>query len=281
MTEEIIEKEEVLIEEDQAVTAEDIAVQGGWKPEDDWEGSEGEWIDARTFNMRGELMDRIKSQTSQLRGQERKITRLEGSMEQLADHNRKMDEVAYKKALNELKGLKRDALDMADHDQVMEIDDRIDDLKTIQKGADTAPQQEGQEVNPEVAEWIESNSWYKDDVTLRGAADALTMEMVQAFPELRGNPSAVLDKVAKRLKDEFPAKFGIKKRSAPKGVAEPGQADTTARSRGTVKKFTAKHLNEVQMKFGRDFVRDGVMKDLNEYASQLAELGDLDVQRGA
>lgn len=284
MTEEIIENVEELdteeIQED--ITPEELkAIEGGWRPQEEWEGEDNEWIDARTFNMRGELMDRIKSQTSQLRGQDRKIQKLETTMERLAEHNRKMDEVAYNKALKELKGLKRDALDMADHDQVVEIDEQINELKSLQK-TEEVQVDDSNNINPEVAEWVSQNEWYSKDVTLRGAADALAIEIVQAFPELRGRPSEVLSKVTDRLKTEFPTKFGkTTRRGTTQSVAEPGQGDTASRTKGSAKKYTSKHLNETQLEYGRNFVQDGIMKDLNEYAAQLAEIGELDSQKGA
>ena len=280
MTEEVIVDENL---EESTLTSDQLkATDSGWRPKEEWEGDQDEWIDARTFNMRGELMDRIKSQTSQLRGQDRKIQKLEGTMGKLAEHNKKMDEVAFKKALNELKGLKRDALDMANHDEVVEIDDQINDLKELQKEAAQQPQEAPEEnVNPDVAAWIDQNEWYKSDTTLRGAADALTMEIVKAYPELRGNPSEVLEKVSLRLKEEFPQKFGKQTRTRTQTVAEPGQADISNRSKGSSKKYSSRHLNETQMDIGKTFVQDGIMKDLNEYASQLAELNELDAQKGA
>lgn len=276
--------EETIVEDQKTQTPEEAkATDGGWTPQEEWEGESDEWIDARTFNMRGELMDRIKSQTSQLRGQDRKINKLETNMERLADHNRKMDEVAFKKALNELKGMKRDALDIADHDQVVEIDEQINDLKTLQNQPPETVEttDETGTVNPEVEAWVAKNEWYSKDTTLRGAADALTMEIVQTYPELRGKPTEVLEKVTARLKEEFPSKFGKTRRGTPQSVAEAGQADTSSRSKSGVKKYTSRHLNETQMEYGRNFVRDGVMKDLNEYTAQLAELGELDAQKGA
>lgn len=282
MTEEIIKDDTIVDDQDTLTPEEAKATDGGWRPQEEWEGEADEWINARTFNKNGEFMDRIKSQTSQLRGQDKKINKLETNMERLADHNRKMDEVAFKKALTELKGLKRDALDIADHDQVVEIDDQINDLKSTQSQPDTdTTQAQAPVMNPEVEAWVASNEWYSTDTTLRGAADALTQEIVQTYPELRGQPTQVLEKVTARLKEEFPHKFGKTRRGTPQSVAEAGQADTSNRSKGASKKFTSKHLNEIQMEYGRNFVRDGVMKDLNEYAGQLAELGELDSQKGA
>ncbi len=282
MTEEIITEKHVE-EVTELNTEESKAAESGWRPEGEWTGESESWIDARTFNMRGELLDRIKSQTSQLRGQDKKISKLETGLEKLAEHNRSMDEIAFKKALHELKGLKKDALDVADHDQVVEIDDQISELKATQK--DSGPQSQVVEdthgINPEVTQWIEKNDWYKTDITMRGAADALTMEIVQTYPELKGNPSAVLEKVSNRLKEEFPNKFGKTRRTTTQSVAEPSDADTSTRTKGSGKKYGAKSLNEMQLQIGRTFVEAGAMKNLNEYAEQLAEIGELDAQKGA
>lgn len=282
MTEEIIKEELETLEIDDKLSAEDELASGnGWKPEDNYEGSPGTWIDSRTFNMRGELLERIKSQTSQLRGQDRKISNLEDGLKNLSEHNKKMDDIAFKRALEELKSLKVDALDLQDHQQVTEIDDKIADLKTSQVEPE-ATKPDTESLNPEVESWINTNSWYKDDVILRGAADALTMEVVHNNPELRGSPTAVLEKVTKMIQKEFPEKFGkLPRKKTLQSVSEPGQADETLRSKGASKKYTSKHLNEVQMAMGKTFVEAGAMKNLTEYAAQLAEIGELDAQKGA
>ncbi len=186
MTEEIIE-EEIKNPEDAPPADESKASESGWRPEDEWEGAPEEWIDARTFNMRGELMDRIKSQTSQLRGQDKKIQRLEDGLQGLADHNKHMDEIAFKRAIDELKSLKKDALEYSDHEQVVEIDEKMSDLKRAQETKAQEPTISGPEsgVNPEVVQWIEKNDWYTKDVTLRGAADALAVEIVQSYPDYK------------------------------------------------------------------------------------------------
>lgn len=282
MTEEIIKEELETLDDDNKMSAEDeIATGNGWKPEEDYEGSEGTWIDSRTFNMRGELLERIKSQTSQLRGQDRKISSLEDGLKNLSEHNKKMDDVAFKRALSELKSLKVDALDVQDHQQVAEIDDKIDDLKISHKEPESAPVSESK-VNPEVEQWISENTWYRDDLALRGAADALTLETIQSRPELKNNPTEVLGLVTKMMEKQFPEKFNkTTRKRTTQSVSEPGQGDESTRSKGGSKKFSSKHLNEVQMAMGKTFVQAGAMKNLTEYAAQLAEIGELDVQKGA
>lgn len=282
MTEEIIKEELETLEDDNTMSAEDeLATNNGWKPEDNYEGNAGTWIDSRTFNMRGELLERIKSQTSQIRGQDRKINNLEEGLKNLSEHNKKMDDIAFKKALQELKSLKVDALDHQDYQQVTELDDQITDLKTSHSEVE-APPAESPKLNVEVEAWIADNSWYRDDAALRGAADALTLETVQNHPELKANPKEVLDLVTKTMQKEFPEKFGkTSRKRTTQSVSEPGQADETSRNKGAAKKYTSKHLNEVQLAMGKTFVEAGAMKNLTEYAAQLAEIGELDAQKGA
>ena len=114
-----------------------------------------------------------------------------------------------------------------------------------------------------------------------GAADALAMDIVQTYPELKGNPAEVLNKVLSRLKTEFPAKFKDSRKSTAQSVAEPGDADTSTKTKGSSKKYTSRQLNAIQIEMGKTFVQAGAMKNLNEYAEQLAEIGELDAQKGA
>jgi len=277
MTEEV----EIIEGEDTLTTEESKATESGWRPEDQWEGEQDQWIDAKTFNMRGELLDRIKSQTSQLRGQDKKIEKLEAGMSQLAEHNKKMDEIAYEEALRDLKNLKKDAMELEDYDQVTEIDDKISDLKVSQTVNTANSQNQPQtapEVSQEVNQWLTENPWYNTDTALRYATDGIARDILQSYPELKNSPRQVLEKVTSRIKEEFPTKFA-KRRNSPQGVSEPGEGKAKAAS--SSKKYSARNLNSTQLEFGRTFVETGAMKSLDEYAGQLAKMGELDIQKGA
>lgn len=264
-------------EEEIANPAESLAAEGGWKPEDQWEGEPDQWIDAKTFNMRGELLDRIKSQTSQLKGQDKKIEKLESGLGQLAEHNKRMDEIAYEKALDDLKLLKTDAFEMSDFKQVTEIDDKISDLKDNQREVEE-PIAQAAGTNPEVLAWIAENTWYETDATMRYATDGITRDIVQAYPELKNSPKLILEKVSSKVREEFPHKFN-KRRSTTQSVSEGGDAQT--KSKGSKQKYRNSHLNEMQREFGKTFVESGAFKTLDEYTAQLAEMGELDIQKGA
>jgi archaellum component FlaC len=260
------------------------AYDSGWRPQEEWvaEGKDAEdWVTAKEFNRVGEMMDRIKSQTSQIRGQDKKINKLESTLEELAEHHKKVQEVEYKKAMEDLKTMKKDALAAYDHDQVVEIDEKISELRDVDPNKtpkqETYSAPESGDLHPEVEAWIDSNSWYTQDVVLRGAAEALADNLVKENPSYKDTPGELLNKVTETLQQEFPSKFG-KPASKRQTVSEPG--DGAVRSSVRPKKYSARQLNDEQAKVGKRFMASGAVKSLDEYAQQLADIGGLDSQLG-
>lgn len=261
------------------------AYDGGWRPEETWvaDGKDADdWVTAKEFNRVGEMMERIKSQTSQLRGQDKKISKLEGTLEELSQHHKDVQKVEYKKAMEDLKSMKKEALASYDHDQVVEIDEQISELRDVDPNKkpvqETYSAPESGDMHPEVEAWIDSNSWYTEDVMLRGAAEALADSLVKETPSYKDTPGKLLKKVTETLEKEFPTKFGKTASTPRQTVSEPGEGST--RSSVRPKKYTSRQLNDEQIKVGKRFVSTGAIKDLNEYAQQLAEIGGLDSQLG-
>ncbi len=259
-------------------THEDHARQQGWRPKEEWEGNPEDWVDAKTFNQRGEYMERIKSQSSLIKKLEKRLSKQESTLEELAEHHRRVSEIEYKKALEQLKGLKKEALDLGDHEKVVEIDDKIQDLKDT-KPQEKAPTTNDSSMHPDVEAWIDENPWYEEDLALQGAAEALVKAEVARNPSASKDIRATLDKVTAKLKEDFPNKFGIKQRSRTSTVTEPGSSDQTL-SRTSSNKYTAKHLNDFQKQVAKRFIQAGAIKSMDEYAKQLADIGELDAQRG-
>lgn len=271
----IVAEENEGISLSQQPTGEDVARQQGWKPQEEWEGNPEDWVDAKTFNQRGEYMERIKSQSSLIKKLEKKLSTVESTMNTLAEHHRKVKETERARALDELKAMKVDALDMGDHSKVAEIDDQILDIKQAAK--DEVAKEPT--IHPALESWIEENPWYKTDAILRGAAEGLAKDLVDKDPSLQGNVEEILSRVTDTLKEEFPNKFGRKQvRSA---VLEGSNGDGVSQARTPTAKYTARHLNVEQRRIAERFVRQGAVKSLEEYARQLADIGELDAQKGA
>jgi hypothetical protein len=244
---------------------EDVARESGWKPLEEWDGDPEDWVDAKEFNRRGEYMDRMKHQSSLIKKLEKKLSKQGQTLSELAAHHQKVKETEYKRALEELKLQKKEALEYMDHDRVIDIDDRIDDLKRVKESEKTTTVPEG--TPPEVQEWIEDNPWYEEDVLLQGAAEALIKKEVSKNPEIE-DLRGLLDKVTDRLKQEFPNKFGRKTRQTMP-VAEPGNNEPSKTSKAS--KYSARNLNELELRVAKKFVALGAVKSVEEYAKQLAE----------
>lgn len=245
----------------------------GWKPKEEWDGSPEDWIDAKEFNQRGEYMDRIKTQSSLIKKLEKKLDSHEMTIKELAEHHKKVAEIEYTKALNDLKALKIDALNVGDHEQVVKIDDKLQDLKATKP---VAPKEAKEELHPDVVEWIDDNPWYNEDALLRGAAEGLVQDMIKKNPSLQGQVKEVLDRVTTKLKEEFPTKFGIKTKM--KIVESSGTETGELKQSNSAPKYTARHLNSEQKEVAKRFVTAGAFKNMDEYAAELAKIGGLDAQ---
>jgi hypothetical protein len=260
--------------------AEEKARAQGWRPIEEWEGGEDTWVDFKEFNHRGELLDRIKSQTSKIKAQDSKIDELGKAMQTLGEHNQRIAEMEYKKALSELRDQRTVAMSEQDFDMLQDIEDQIEELKEL----DPKKQPVSPSINlsskgsppPELDRWMEDNTWYRQDPAMRGAADQLAIEYVKANPSARGNPQVVLDHITSEIKKRFSADFSNKQTKPRSAVSE---SQGTSRSSSKATRYTSKHLNETQAKMAKTFVDSGALKSVQEYVNQLADLGDLEAQQ--
>ena len=275
-------KEEVNLEEEgknvegnEYTATEEKAMSSGWRPEDEWTGDTDDWVDAKTFNRNGEFMSRIQQQSKELNSNRTEMESLKAGMKELGEHNKKIAEQEFKKAMKALKQEKVVALEEEDHSAVVEIEDKIDDLKETKREIETAAKAEEHPINQDVApnpvfvEWAGTNNWYQTDVVMRGAADAIGMEYADAH---QGAPiDEVLQFVTKRMTEEFPSKFGNARKSAPSNVTETSSTGKRAKKN----KYTEKDLTSEQREFANMFVNTGAFENVQEYVDSLVKSGDL------
>jgi len=277
MSEENLEALEEVVEpveneEIEYTPAEEKAMSSGWRPEEEWNGDEDDWIDAKTFNRNGEFMSRIQHQSKELTSLREESETLKKGMKELGEHNKKIAEQEFKKAMSALKREKVLALEEEDHVSVVDIDERMDDLKDTKKDMDTAETlekpPENVAPNPVFVDWSTTNTWYGKDSILRGAADAVGMEYADKNP---GAPiEDVLAYVTKTIKDEFPNKFGNIKRDNPSSVTEKSGTRKTKKN-----KYTPKDLTAEQKQFAKMFVDTGAFDNEQEYVDSLVKSGEL------
>jgi len=122
------------------------AISMGWRPKEQFEGDEEEFIDAKEFVRRQPLFDRIENQNKKLKN----VTQ---ALEALKGHYTRVEEAAVQKAINQLKAQRKSALADGDGDTFELIDDEI-------KKAETQLQQIEQVKNqPIVEETVVHPEW--------------------------------------------------------------------------------------------------------------------------
>jgi len=229
----------------------------GWVPKEEWSGDPHKWVPAEEFIRRGELFEKIDSLKSQL-------FHLKKDFNVLAEHHKKVAETEYAKALQELKQQRAQAAKEGDTEAVVEISEKIEDLKE-----NTPKPQINPPTQPEFEDWVSSNKWYQEDADLNTMANALGMSYSQK------NPNAplkdILDHVTKQIKKIHPEKFGMSK------VNAPAVESATPLGRPTKKGFTEADLDPTEKEIMETLVNRGVFgtdkaKARQKYMEELAKV---------
>lgn len=228
------------------------ALEQGWKPLDQWEGDPADWRDAKSFLDRGELLNRIS-------GQSKEIKELRKAMREMTEHNRKLAEVEYQRALSDLKQQKLEALENNEAARVVDLDEQIDSTKEKLAAAKAEGERRVAEAtdgpHPAMQAWIERNSWYAQNNKMRAYADAAGLEYAQQNPGVP--PDAVLKYVENEVKKEFPHKFSNMKREMPSAVEGASTRTASARRTGSDKDDVT--LSDDERRVMERLVRDGHM----------------------
>jgi hypothetical protein len=254
VVEQVVEQvEEKAPEAPQLSEVEQRALEQGWMPKEKWVEAgkpEEEHRSAKEFIDRTDLYKRIEHLN-------RDNKELRKAVTDLMDHNRRMDKVAYDRALESLKGAKKQALEDGDADRVIEIDDQLIDLKQAQKNAPAA-QPEAPGMPPEFQSWVSRNKWYDTDTELRSDADAAGLAYKRN--NIHASPQEVLDYVEKFIRKANPDRFP--KKVVPPSPEAGDRAANKPAPRGDVS------LNEDETRAMKRFARLGVMTE-TEYKAQI------------
>ena len=212
----------------------------GWVAQDEFRGSESDWVDAETFVRRGkEIMPILRKNNEKLLkelGEARKIAEeARESAKEFREYQKQQFEKKTKDLegqLEQLKQAKRDAITQGDGDRAIAIDDAMDDLKEQRLEAKEdlkAAEEKAKEVpqitqDPILNTWMEKNDWFGKDSRMTGVANGLGVSLRQENPNLNGQ--AFLDKLDSELQEMFPEKFGKKRtpnpmEGSPNGTARP------------------------------------------------------------
>lgn len=191
----------------------------GWRPLEDWDGNPDDWVDAKTFNQRGDKIASIA--VSRAKRQQSRIDMLESQLVQVSDKYAQINarERAQAKAtadvleqrIKQLEAQKEDALNASDAVAAMRIDKQITEVTERKDAADevvaaTTPTTKGaggDALPPEAVAWQTKNNWWGIDGEATIYADGMGK-----FYKRNINPNAtvaeMLEYVDKKVAQRFP-----------------------------------------------------------------------------
>ena len=255
----------------------------GWVPLDEWEGDPGDWVDYREFNLRGELMKRIKKQSSDLVRLRSENESLNQTLKDLAEHNKKIAQAEKEKVLRELRQARNQARRDEDFELQDELEDKIDEVKSMEveepaKSESQDPNQltsaEQAIVKEEFQNFIKRNPWYVQDEDARAQADEVGAALLNSNPLYRQDFALFYADVEKEMKNKLPAnKRGVTAPDVTESSSNRGSDNNSSKSKP--KKYTVRDLNEEQRAISKRLVSSGAFESEQEYVDQLAELGEI------
>lgn len=219
------------------------AMEMGWRPKEEFNGDEADFIPADEFVRRKPLFDKIEHQSKEIKS-------VRKALDALKEHYTKVQETEYRRALKALKSERRDALASGDADKFEQLDDEIKNVEEQAKKLkeeDIAPVEQESSVHPEFAAWTNRNPWYGSVKYMKEYADDVGTKLAaQGMP-----PAEVLKAVEAAVKKEFPHKFrNPNKDSAPHAEA----SSSSQKSKGS-----AFELTEQERNIMNTLVRSGTM----------------------
>ena len=194
-----------------------------------------------------EFVDRQKLYDD-IRNLKKQNKRLNGDIENINKYQDRIRQDERKQVLDELRQNKIKALRDEDYDKVADIDDRIAEERTNQaKEEKNAPV-----TSPEFDDWVESNTWYNNDIDLKVEADQLGEKYWKA------NPEKTLDEVfayvGTTVRKLNPDKFPSSTRRGPAAVEGSGTTPKVPKKQ-TASKYKASALSQEEQSIMRTIVR--------------------------
>lgn len=222
------------------------ALEQGWKPKDQFEGDEADFIDAPEFVRRGELFGKIEKQS-------RELKQLRDAMEAFKQHHSKVKESEYRRALKAAEAAKREAFENHDTDRFFALEQHIDSIKeeaaAVQEAAKAVPVENS--TPPALEAWMGKNSWYQSNRAMTALADRLGAELHAKGYTL----DQALREIDAEVRKEFPDKFTTRRPPSPEGSSRSGARSDKADYKPT----------EDERRIAKKFAATGIMTEAEYY----------------
>lgn len=234
------------------------AAEKGWKPLDQYDGDETDWVDAKEFLGRQKLYDRIDDLKKTISKQTKAFQQ---DMQVVVSNMSKIKEQEYKKALSSLEKQRKDAVEQQDIEAVVAVSKEIEELKeerVEQKAALKEGAQTTGEGTPEFLEWQAQNKWFNDNQEMR--QDAINYGIGYAAGNPNKTQMEVLEFVTKKMKRMYPEEFEKKGPKKVTSQVESGTANRVAPGSPSGKKITMDDLPAEHRAIARTIIKSGALK---------------------
>lgn len=248
----------------------------GWVPKEEFRGDEDTWVDAETFVKRGKEInpilrannERLKKELDAERDKHsRELAEIRKTAEEFKEFQKEAYERKQKELSTELDALKaqrKEAIREGDADLVVELEDRIEEVKeekaaAKEPAAAPAKADEPVQIDPALTEWMENNKWFGSDIEATEIANGIGAAVMRQFPGLKGK--AFLDKVDEKLRARVPELYGNPNQS--RNPVEGGGARGTP----SAGKKTYENLPAEAKAACDKFVKQGLFKSKEEYVA--------------
>ena len=254
-------------------TVEEIAKDLGWRPKDEFQGDDDNYVDPVTYIKRSK--DIQQSMSQHLKDNRKKLEQMERAVNDLHKHYQTVSKAQIAKQQKEIERLrkeKREAIEEGDVDRVDQIESEMLEQYSSMESNRPDDRPEAPEPDPRDVEaferWVSQNNWYSvkgngGDPEMTAYADRLAN-----LPEYDALPyNRKLATVTGKVKAAFPDKFKQQRTPTSNPVEAP-------RSTSSKRQYTMRDLNKVQRDMVRNFVNRGIMSE-KEYIKQLADAGEI------
>jgi hypothetical protein len=248
------------------------AMARGWKPLEEFKGDPSEWKGAKAYLKDGERFASLIS----LQNDNKKMREAIGK---LAEHNRKISELEYNKALNDLKSRQAEAAEIGDRSKVAELADKLIDLSKKQPEVEDVFAVDSQkdleeQVQTAYKAFISENEWFKSKDPK--FVDAITFAH-NYDRQLRVNdpnlaPSEHLKLIEKATKERFSEVFNQKSTAANVAkVAIPSETGISVED----SKYLYNKLPSLHKTIVNELQRADKNFNVKSYYQQLKDIGEI------
>ena len=195
----------------------------GWKPQEEFKGPPEKWRSAEEF------MHRADTAAPLLKGRVDRLERQLASQQQFHEQQMAMQKAVYESQMQELKGQRREAIELGDVETTEALDSRIDDIRDKMREVPEPIKQP--QISPELQAFADRHShWLDKDAEITADAVAIGASLRQRQQSEGWTEKEFIVHLERRLRDLHGDRLEPKRdrsaveggtRGAPRGVKAP------------------------------------------------------------